>query len=42
MSGVCIPMVVDKVTKFNTKGTLFILLVESNVMLTILHSAKFH
>jgi DNA topoisomerase VI subunit A len=35
-------MVIDKVIEFNTNGALFILLVESNAMLTILHSAKFH
>ncbi|XP_058726217.1 DNA topoisomerase 6 subunit A-like [Vicia villosa] len=35
-------MVVEKVTKINNKGALFILLVESHVILTILHSVKFH
>jgi DNA topoisomerase VI subunit A len=34
-AGVSIPMVVNKVIEFNTN-------VESNAMLTILHSAKFH
>jgi meiotic recombination protein SPO11 len=35
-------MVVDKVTKINSNRSLFILLVESHAILTILHSTKFH